>query len=234
MTMKTFWCASVLSVVGLFSLHSVFLTQASAQQVQSYMGAHLRDAVFGGSRRFGWYSFPGQQPQLRFHGNDLRITSGDHSTVLLRRDANISGSAAEVSLIHPPVNTSSISGLAVMTDADHALVIGLAEGNVVLWQLDPDATRVIAQQPVNATSPLEFRVIGGDAAQVRFFWRHPHDANWHPLEDSAANTMLASWEGPLHFGLVLDGPQGSQVTFSNYRTGGSQGGPMTAMLRSME
>lgn len=233
MTIKTFLYTLVLSVAGLFSSFSLLFTQASAQQMQGDRGAHLRSAVFGGSTRAGWYSYPGQRPKLRFSGNDLRITSRKHSTVMLSRDANISGSTAEVSLIHPPISTSSISGLAVMSDADHALVIGLAEGNVVLWQLDPAATRVIARQPVNATSTLEFRVVGGDASQVRFFWRHPGDAAWHPLGDSAANKMLATWHGPLHFGLVMDGPRGSQVTFSNYRTGSDQGGSTMAMLIGM-
>ena len=235
MMMKTFFRTSILSVAGLFSSFSLLSVQASAQQMPGSMGAHLQSAVFGGSTRAGWYSYPGQRPKLRFTGNDLRITSRKHSTVMLSRDANTSGSSAEVSLIHAPVSTSSISGLGVMTDAEHAMVIGLEAGNVVLWQLDPAATQVVARQQVNATSPLEFRVTGGDASQVSFFWRHRGDAAWHPLGDTAASQILSTWHGPLHFGLLLDGPQGSQVTFSNYRTAGAgQGSSMTAMLVGME
>ena len=116
-----------------------------------------------------------------------------------------------------PISTSSISGLAVLSDAQHAMVIGLESGSVILWQLDPAGARVVARQPVNASSPLEFRVTGGTPADVRFFWRHQNDGTWHPLGDSESNTILTSWRKPLRFGLLLDGPQGSQVTFSNYR-----------------
>lgn len=236
MMRKTFLRASVLSVAGLFCTSSPTFRQTLAQQVQGHAGAHLESVVFDGSTRAGWYSFPGQRPKLKFTGNDVRITSRQHSTVMLRREASASGGSAEVSLIHPPMSTSSISGLAVMSDADHAMVIGLEGGNVVLWQLDPGTTRVVARHPVNATAPLEFRVTGEEASQARFYWRHPGDAAWHGLGgESTADSTLASWHGPLHFGLLLDGPQGSQVTFSNYRTGSfGEGGTMTAMLTGME
>ena len=194
-------------------------TPAAAQNGQAareFAGAHLQSAVYDGSTRAGWYSFPGQQPKLHFSGDKVRITSRQHSTVLLSR-GDAAGSTAEVSLAHPPMSTSSISGLAVLSDAQHALAIGLDAGNIVLWQLDPEAARIVVQQPVNGSSPLEFRVTGGSADNVRFFWRHPSDPVWHPLGDAASSKALASWNEPLRYGLLLDGPQGSQVTFSNFR-----------------
>ncbi len=215
---------TVLSLISLVC--SLVLTAPSAsaqngQPVRGFMGGHLQSVVYDGSTQAGWYSFPGQQPKLHFKDGQVRITSRDHSTVLLSRAADAEGSTAEVSLAQPPVSTSSISGLAVLSDAQHAMVIGLEGGSVVLWQLDPEAARVVARQPVNGSSPLEFRVSGASASDVRFFWRHPGDKAWHPLGDSASNQILSSWREPLRFGLLLDGPQGSEVTFSNYRNASS-------------
>ncbi len=235
MNTTTFLRKMVLSAAPVLVTFALLPMQAIAQQgrgTQSPMGAYLRTVVFDGSTQAGWYSFPGQRPKLRFSGDQVRITSRQHSTVMLSRGADTSGSAVEVWLTHAPISTSSISGLGVLGDAQHAMVIGLEAGNVVLWQLDPATTKVIAQQPVNATSPLEFRVTGGDAAQVRFFWRHRGDSAWHPLGDEASNRVLATWSEPLHYGLLLDGPQGSQVTFSNYRAAnvGQTAMAMTPMM----
>ncbi len=218
----TFLRNTVLSFTALACAFSLGSTAASAQNIQQtagFAGAHLVSAVYDGSTRAGWYSFPGQQPKLQFSGDQVRITSRKHSTVLLARAADSAGSAAEVALDRAPISTSSISGLAVLTDAQHAMVIGLEAGNVVLWQLDPAAARIVAVHPVNASSPLEFRVAGGNAADVRFFWRHVGDKSWKSLGDSATSKVLSNWREPLKFGLLLDGPQGSQVTFSNYRAG---------------
>jgi hypothetical protein len=182
------------------------------------MGAHLQEAVYDGSHQGGWYSFPGQSPRLHFKGDEVRIQSREQSTVLLSRDGGTAGESAEVSLARAPISTSSISGLAVLTDAQHALVIGLEGGRVVLWQLDPGVARVVASQQVNSSAPLEFRVASSSGSDARFYWRHTGDSSWHALGDGAANQVVAGWRAPLRFGLLLDGPQGSQVTFSKYRS----------------
>lgn len=217
---KTFLRNTALSIVPLACALSLAAAPAFAQNNQpanDVMGGHLQSIVFDGSRQAGWYSFPGQSPKLHFRGDQVRITSQEQSTVLLSRDGGTAGEAAEVSLTRAPISTSSISGLAVLSDAQHAMVIGLEGGSVVLWQLDPGISKVIARQPVNASSPLEFRVAGGNASDVRFFWRHVGDGAWHPLGDTTSKEILSNWREPLRFGLLLDGPQGSQVTFSNYR-----------------
>jgi hypothetical protein len=206
---------AALSLSSIVCFLGVMAIPAAAQN--GSMLGHFRSVVYDGSTQAGWYSFPGQQPKLHFSGDQVRITSREHSTVLLSRSADAAGTTAEVSLARAPISTSSISGLAVLTDAQHAMVIGLEGGNVVLWQLDPAAARVVARQPVNGSSPLEFRVTGGNGTDVGFFWRHPKDSAWHPLGNSVSKQILASWREPLRFGLLLDGPQGSQVTFSNYR-----------------
>lgn len=220
MNHSSFLRSMILSSLPLLCALSVAPMTASAQNTRPNavgMNAHLQSVVLDGSRQSGWYSFPGQSPKLKIHGDEVRIASRRHSTVLLSREADTAGSAAEVSLTRAPISSSSISGLAVMSDAHHAMVIGLEDGNVVLWQLDPNATRTIARQPVNADAPLEFRVLGGTPAEVRFFWRHAGDEAWHPLGNSGSTQVLANWREPLRFGLLLDGPQGSEVTFSNYR-----------------
>lgn len=236
MTKNTFLRNTLFSLVPLACALSMTSVPAAAQS-SAPVGGHLQNAVYDGSRQAGWYSFPGQSPKLKFKGNDVRIQSREESTVLLSREAAGAADAAEVALKSAPASTSSISGLAVLSDAQHALVIGLAAGNVVLWQLDPGVTKIVAHQPVNSNSPLEFRVTGTTAADIRFFWRHVGDAAWHPLGDAASNEVLTSWHEPLRYGLLLDGPQGSQVTFSNYRAASgdvaSVEGPqstMTAML----
>lgn len=223
MTTISFLHRMVFSAVALAFAFSMTATQGTAQQTQEFSGAHFHPVVFDGSTHAGWYSFPGQRPKLHFSHDQVRITSREHSTVLLSRDADLLGSSAEVWLSNPPVSTSSISGLAVLSDQDHAMVIALDSGAVVLWQMDPTVTKVIARQQVNESSPLEFRVSGGEAANVRFFWRHRGDNAWHPLGDRAVNAKLSSWKTPLRFGLLLDGPQGSQVVFSNYRASGNSG-----------
>ena len=232
MNAKTFLRKMVLSAVPLACAFSMTVGQASAQQLKGFTRAHVQSVVFDGSTQAGWYSFPGQSPMLKFKGNQVRITSREHSTVLLSRDSDTSGSAAEVWLMHPPISTSSISGLAVLSDQNHAMVIGLEGGSVVLWQMDPSVTRIVARHQVNESSPLEFRVTGGDATDIHFFWRHRGDSAWHPLGDSAAKSVLTSWRAPLRFGLLLDGPQGSQVTFSNYRASSDsmEDSSMQAML----
>lgn len=208
LSITPFVCASLLAPVPSF-----------AQNVSSNSNSTslLQYAVYHGIARDGWYSYPGQQPRLRFKGDTLNITSRKHSTVLLSRLAG-ADSAAEVSLVRPPISTSSISGLAVMSDAQHALVIGLEGGNVVLWQLDPNGARMLDSHPVNSSSPLEFRVSGNTASDVRFFWRHKREGStWHSLGDRQSVALLSRWTGSIHFGLLLDGPRGSQVTFSHYR-----------------
>ncbi len=234
MNIQTFLRKTVLSMIPIACAFSMSAMPAAAQQSTEFAAPHLQTVVFDGSTQAGWYSFPGQSPKLHFKGDQVRITSREHSTVLLSRDADTSGSAAEVWLTHPPVSSSSISGLGVLTDEDHAMIIGLEGGSVVLWQLDPDTTRVVARQQVNEASPLEFRVTGGDASDVRFFWRHRGDSAWHPLGDQAVNGVLTSWKEPLRFGLLLDGPQGSEVTFSNYRASSANlaSAAMQAMLVS--
>ncbi|MEO6830029.1 MAG: hypothetical protein ABI164_09465 [Acidobacteriaceae bacterium] len=224
MNKTSFLRNTVLSIIPLLCAVCLPASPAvaqSGQSVRGLMGAHLQTVVYDGSTQSGWYAFPGQQPKLHFKGDQVRITSRQHSTVLLSRVSDMGGSA-EVALSHAPVSTSSISGLAVLSDAQHAMVIGLEGGSVVLWQLDPSAARIVARQPVNGSSPLEFRVTGATPSDVRFFWRHPGDASWHPLGEAASSqAILSSWHQPLRFGLLLDGPQGSQVTFSNYRNAGS-------------
>jgi len=235
--------STVLSLVPLACTVCLAASPAFAQNAQAggVMGGHLQSIVFDGSRQAGWYSFPGQSPKLHFKGDQVKITSREHSTVLLSRDGGTSGEAAEVSLTRAPISTSSISGLAVLGDAQHAMVIGLEGGSVVLWQLDPGVSKVVARQPVNSSSPLEFRVAGGNGSDVSFFWRHVGDGAWHPLGGTAANEILTSWKEPLRFGLLLDGPQGSQVTFSNYRAASANlasiskpGTVMTAMLENFQ
>jgi len=240
---------SVRSLIPLFCAISMAPTLVCAQRTQpsavaphlQAVAPHLQSVVLDGSTRAGWYSFPGQSPKLTFKGNQVKITSGDHSTVLLSRGSGIANSAAEVSLTQPPSSSSSVSGLAVLSDARHAMVIGLSGGDVVLWQMDPAGAKIVASQPVNADSPLAFRVIGGTPADVRFFWRHQKDGAWHILGNPASNAILSSWPEPLSFGLLLDGPQGSEVTFSDYRAavpGMAANTPaqnqMTAMLVSGE
>jgi hypothetical protein len=220
-----------ISAVGFLCAVSMTATQATAQQARSWSTGHFQTVVFDGSTQAGWYSFPGQRPKLHFKGDQVRIQSREHSTVLLSRDADASGTAAEVRLTRAPKSTSSISGLGLVGDADHAMVIGLGDGSVVLWQLGPNSARVLARQRVNTDSKFEFRVSGGEASDVRFFWRHQGDSAWHPLGDSAANRIMTNWQGPLRFGLLLDGPQGSEVIFSNYRA--SLANEASASLRSI-
>ena len=153
----------VFSAVPIVCAVSIAATQASAQQVRGWSTGHVETIVFDGSTQAGWYSFPGQSPKLHFKGDQVRIKSREHSTVLLSRDADASGTAAEVELTRAPKSTSSISGLGLVGDADHAVVIGLGDGSIVLWQLEPDSARVLARQPVNTNSQFEFRVSGGGA-----------------------------------------------------------------------
>ena len=207
----------IFSAVPIVCAVSITATQASAQQVRGWSAGHVETIVFDGSTQAGWYSFPGQSPKLHFKGDQVRIKSQEHSTVLLSRDADASGTAAEVELTRAPKSTSSISGLGLVGDADHAIVIGLGDGSIVLWQLEPNSAKVLARQPVNTNSQFEFRVSGGGARDVRFFWRHQGDSAWHPLGNTAVNRVLTAWQEPLRFGLLLDGPQGSEVVFSNYR-----------------
>lgn len=221
----------VVSALSFLCAVSMTATQAAAQQARGWSTGHLQTVVFDGSTQAGWYSFPGQRPKLHFKGDQVRIQSRKHSTVLLSRDADASGTAAEVRLTRAPMSTSSISGLGLVSDAEHAMVIGLGDGSVVLWQLEPNSAKVLARQRVNTDSKFEFRVSGGDAADVRFFWRHQGDSAWHPLGDSAANRALTNWQEPLRFGLLLDGPQGSEAVFSNYRA--SLASEANASLRAM-
>ena len=222
---------TVVSAICFLCAVSMTATQANAQQARGWSTGHFQTVVFDGSSQAGWYSFPGQRPKLHFKGDQVRIQSRKHSTVLLSRDADASGTAAEVRLTRAPKSTSSISGLGLVGDADHAMVIGLGDGSVVLWQLGPNSAKVLARQRVNTDSKFEFRVSGGDASDVRFFWRHLGDSAWHPLGDSAANRVMTNWQGPLRFGLLLDGPQGSEVVFSNYRA--SLANEASASLRPM-
>jgi hypothetical protein len=194
------------SAVPFLCAVSLTATPASAQQVGGWSTGHVETIVFDGSTRAGWYSFPGQSPKLHFKGDQVRIESREHSTVLLSRDADASGTAAEVELTRAPKSTSSISGLGLVGDA-----------GIVLWQLEPNSATVLARQPVNTSSQFEFRVSGGGAGDVRFFWRHQGDSAWHPLGNAAVSRVLTAWQEPLRFGLLLDGPQGSEVVFSNYR-----------------
>ncbi|MBA2680712.1 MAG: hypothetical protein H0U76_20245, partial [Ktedonobacteraceae bacterium] len=107
MNVQNFLRTTVLSLIPLVGALCLSATSACAQNAQSTepFGAHVQSVVYDGLTQAGWYSFPGQQPKLRFNGNEVRITSGDHSTVLLSRVADASGSAAEVSLMRAPVNT---------------------------------------------------------------------------------------------------------------------------------
>ncbi len=207
----------IFSAVSIVCAVSMAASQASAQQSRGWTTGHVENVVFGGSRQAGWYSFPGQSPKLHFKGDQVRITSRQHSTVVLSRDADASGTAAEVDLTRAPKSTSSISGLGLVGDANHAVVIGLGDGSIVLWQLGPNSARVLARQPVNTNSQFEFRVSGGGAEDVHFFWRHRGDGAWHSLGNAAVSRVLTAWQEPLRFGLLLDGPQGSEVIFSNYR-----------------
>ncbi|MES2221134.1 MAG: hypothetical protein V4587_09235 [Acidobacteriota bacterium] len=207
----------IFSAVPIVCAVSFIATQASAQQVRGWTPGHVENIVFDGSTQAGWYSFPGQSPKLHFRGDEVRIKSRDHSTVLLSRDADASGTAAEVELTRAPKSTSSISGLGLVGDANHAMVIGLGDGSIVLWQLEPNSATVLARQAVNTNSQFEFRVSGGGAQDVHFFWRHQGDTGWHSLGNAAVSRVLTAWQEPLRFGLLLDGPQGSEVVFSNYR-----------------
>jgi hypothetical protein len=216
--MKTnFLRGMIFSAVPIVCGFSITATQVSAQHAGGWSTGHVQSIVFDGSTQAGWYSFPGQSPKLHFKGAQVRIKSRDHSTVLLSRDADASGTAAEVELTRAPKSTSSISGLGLVGDANHAVVIGLGDGSIVLWQLEPNSARVLARQTVNANSQFEFRVSGGNAQDVRFFWRHRGGSAWHPLGNTAVSQVLTAWQEPLRFGLLLDGPQGSEVVFSNYR-----------------
>ena len=215
--MKTnFLRGLIFSAVPIVCAVSFTAIPAAAQQAGGLSTGHVESIVFDGSTQAGWYSFPGQSPKLHFKGDEVRIKSREHSTVVLSRDAEVSGTAAEVELTRAPKSTSSISGLGLVGDADHAVVIGLGDGSIVLWKLEPNSATVLARQAVNTDSQFEFRVSGG-SNDVRFFWRHQGDSAWHSLGTAAVGRVLTAWQEPLRFGLLLDGPQGSEVVFSKYR-----------------
>ncbi|HEX4021971.1 MAG TPA: hypothetical protein VHX63_12570 [Acidobacteriaceae bacterium] len=169
-----------------------------------------------------WLVPAGLTPELRIHGNDMRVGSKDRSLIMLGHTIEGSGEAAEVRLMHSPASPSALSGIGVMSDTEHALVIGLEDGNIVLWKLDPDAARVLARKPVGHDSPLDFRVTGGNIANVRFFWRHQGEQTWHAFGDPASYANLSDWHQSLRFGLLVDGPMGSQADFSDYREAASE------------
>ena len=133
-----------------------------------------------------------------------------------------SGEAAEVRLMHSPASPSALSGIGVMSDSEHALVIGLEDGNIVLWRLDPNAARTLARKPIGHDSPLDFRVTGGSPTEVRFYWRHQGEQTWHAFGDPASYADLSDWHQSMRFGLLVDGPMGSQADFSNYREAASE------------
>ena len=207
----------IFSAVPIVCAFSITATQASAQQARGWSTGHVQNVVFDGSRRRDGIRFPARVPSSISRATRFASNRAKHSTVLLSRDADASGTAAEVELTRAPKSTSSISGLGLVGDANHAMVIGLGDGSIVLWQLEPNSARVLARQTVNTNSQFEFRVSGGDAQDVRFFWRHQGDSAWHPLGNTAVSQVLTAWQEPLRFGLLLDGPQGSEVVFSNYR-----------------
>lgn len=212
---KTMRRLALLIAPAVCGISLVSLT-AVAQQPR-FATNHLQPVMLDSAVQSGWKVIPSdQRPKLRFDGTDVQITTRDESMVMLSREIDSADPAAEVWLTRSPASTSSISGLGLLGDSRHAVIIGLEAGRVVLWQLDPTATRILASQPVNSTSPLQFRVSGGSAASARFYWRHKDDKDWHGLGLPAANTALANWKGPMRFGLLLDGPRGSAVTFTGY------------------
>lgn len=164
-----------------------------------------------------WLVPAGLTPNLRIRGTDLRVGSKDRSLIMLGHTVEASGVAAEVRLNHSPASPSALSGIGVMSDTEHALVIGLEDGNIVLWKLDPDASRILARKQIGHDSPLDFRVTGGSIADVRFYWRHQGDRNWHAFGDPATYANLSDWHQSMRFGLLVDGPMGSQADFSDYR-----------------
>ncbi|HUZ04911.1 MAG TPA: hypothetical protein VMU62_06120 [Acidobacteriaceae bacterium] len=169
-----------------------------------------------------WLVPAGLTPKLSIRGNDLRVGSADRSLIMLGHTIEGSGVAAEVRLVRSPASPSALSGIGVMSDTQHALIIGLEEGNIVLWRLDPDDARVLARKQVGHDSPLDFRVTGGSPTDVRFFWRHQGEQTWHAFGDPASYADLSNWHQSMRFGLLVDGPMGSQADFSDYREAASE------------
>jgi hypothetical protein len=164
-----------------------------------------------------WLVPAGMVPKLRIQGDELRVGAKNRSFIQLGHSIEGPGIAAEVRLVQLPASPSALSGIGVMSDTEHALVIGIEDGNLVLWRLDPEDARILARKPIGHDSPLDFRVTGGSISEVRFFWRHQGEASWHAFGNPASYANLSKWNQSMRFGLVVDGPMGSQAEFSNYR-----------------
>ena len=169
-----------------------------------------------------WMVPYGTVPYLEIRHNKLRVTSVDNSLVLLAHDIQGAGVAAEVRLLSSPASSSAICGLGVMADSEHALVIGVANGEIVLWKLGVQEAGILARKLVGHDLNLELRVTGGSAQEIRFYWRHHNEQTWHAMSAPAEQMNVTDGTSTLRFGLLMDGPLGSMAEFADYREFGVQ------------
>ena len=188
-----------------------------AQQTILSTPAETASDVFVPAPDSDWMVPFGQSCDFIVHQKTFQIGSTDSSLVMLAHAAAGSGVAAEVQLLHTPASSSAISGLGIMSDARHALVIGLEDDDVVLWELAPEGVRVLSRRPIGHGLPLEFRVIGGSIPNARFYWRYKRERVWHVFGNPASYAHLSHWPRSAFFGLLVDGPLGSQAVFREYQ-----------------
>lgn len=203
-------------MAALVCLGTVASVPARGQQASSCAPATVQPDPFVSMPNSTWLVPAGAGPRLRVRGKDLIVRTRDQSFLELAGSPEGPGEAAAVKLVRLPASPSALSGLGVMRDTEHALVIGIEDGNIVLWQLKDGEARVLENKPIGYGRPTEFRVAGGKNGQVQFFWRHQGEKAWHAF-GSAADCAGLSQEGqPMRFGLVVDGPLGSQAEFRDY------------------
>jgi len=114
---------------------------------------------------------------------------------------------------------SSLKGLALYGDVNHAIGIGVAAHTVQLWEVTANGRKVWASAEIKTDEPVKLKMTALDRTNYRFYWSQ--DATtWNELNKDSTQSyegkLLPAWDRSARPGLHQSGNVNEPACFSHF------------------
>jgi len=180
-----------------------------AAGVQAGLG--FRDAFRGPALDPEWKWPVGREPAVHVFGGKLTIeapTNGGQA--FIARSPLASAYTARVGVL--PTGTAA-GGLAIIGDAKNEVGLSRRDGELELWRRDQEERPVLWTKGEAPGKVMWLRVSSAGNEEASFSFSADGKV-WSPAGVSVSLKELLPWDQGLRVGLLVDGPAGSSVSFT--------------------
>jgi beta-xylosidase len=119
---------------------------------------------------------------------------------------------------------AALKGLAAYGDANNALGLGVSAGRLVLWQVEKQQRRTLAEQPLSTAAPVHLRMEVRDGRRYQFSWS-TDGRTWTSVRQGQKGEgppeidgdYLPPWDRAVRAGVFVMGGPGASGTFDSFR-----------------